>query len=322
MRVATQLLLILLVSCGLAHAQTNYPNKPMRLVVGFPAGGPSDMFARTIAQKLTEVVGHQVVVDNRAGVNGMMAAEYVVKSVPADGYTFYLSSSGVLALAPHLYKTLLVDPDKDFTPVTLAVTVPEMLVVHPALPVKTAKEFAALAKAKPGQLTYASTGNGSMPHLAFESFLTAAAVRIVHVPYKGAAPAMTDLLGGHVQASILDVPVLLPQVKAGRVHALAIATGKRSPALPQVPTMSEAGFPAVNADNWYGVVVAAATPKDIVAKLHAVLTIALQAPETRDRLAAIGAGAVTTTPEQFASFVRAESVKWGKIIKTAGVTLE
>ncbi len=196
-------------------------------MVGFPAGGPADIFGRTIAQKLTEVTGQQVVVDNRAGAGGIVATENVAKS-PADGYSIYLASSAVLSFYANLYDKLPYDLNRDFVPVTLAVTVPEMLVVHPALPVKTAKDFVALAKSKPGQLVYGSTGNGNMPNLAMESFKIAAGVNILHVPYKGAAPAVIDLLGGHVQATILDVPVLLPHVQGGRLRALAIATGKRA----------------------------------------------------------------------------------------------
>ena len=215
----------------LAQTAGSYPSKPLRLVVGFPAGGPADIFGRSIAQKLTEVIGQQVVVDNRAGAGGIVATENVAKS-PADGYTFYLASSAVLSFYANLYDKLPYDLNRDFVPVTLAVAVPEMLVVHPSLPVKTAKEFVALAKSKPGQLVYGSTGNGNMPNLAFESFKIASGTNILHVPYKGAAPAVIDLLGGHVQATILDLPVLLPHVQGGRMRALAIATAKRTLANP------------------------------------------------------------------------------------------
>lgn len=304
-----------------AYAQAAYPSKPIRLVISFPAGGPADIFGRAIAQKLTEITGHPVIVDNRAGASGIIATEFVAKA-PADGYTVYLASSGVLALHPNLYEKLPYDIVRDFAPVTLAVTVPEILVVHPSVPAKTAKEFAALANAKPGQLTYASTGAGSMPHLAFESFKIAAGVNILHIPYKGAAPVVTDLMGGQVQATILDVPVVLPHVRSGKFRALAIATGKRAATLPDVPTMAEAGYPAVNADNWYGIVVAAATPKDVLSKLHAVLVAAIDAPETKQRLAAQGADAVGSSPQEFAAYMRKETEKWGKIVKTAGIKLD
>ena len=307
-----------------AFAQTaaaTYPNKPVRLVHGFPAGGPADIFSRTIAQKLTEVLGQQVIVDSRPGAGGIIATEHVAKA-PADGYTAYLASSAVLALHANLYDKLPYDLNRDFAPVTLAVAVPELLVVHPSLPAKTTKEFVALAKANPKQLIYGSTGSGNMPHLAMESFKIAARVDILHVPYKGAAPAVTDLLGGHVHATILDVPALLPHVKAGKMRALAIATGKRSPALPDVPTMAEAGYPSVNADNWYGIIVAAATPKDVVSKLHASLISALQAPETKQRLESQGANAMSSSPQELAAYMRNETIKWGKIIKAAGIKLD
>jgi tripartite-type tricarboxylate transporter receptor subunit TctC len=302
-------------------AAATYPSKPVRLVHGFPAGGPADIFSRTIAQKLTEVMGQQIIVDSRPGAGSIIATEHVARA-PADGYTAYLASSAVLALYPNLYDKLPYDLNRDFVPVTLAVAVPELLVVHPSLPTKTAREFVALAKAKPKQLIYGSTGNGNMPHLAMESFKIAAGVNILHVPYKGAAPAVADLLGGHVHATILDVPVLLPHARAGKVRALAIATGKRSPALPEVPTMAEAGYPSVNADNWYGIIVAAATPKDIVSKLHASLTSALQAAETKQRLEIQGANALSSSPEELAAYMRNETIKWGRIIKTAGIKLD
>jgi tripartite-type tricarboxylate transporter receptor subunit TctC len=298
-----------------------YPSKSMRLVVGFPAGGPADIFGRAIAQKLTEVIGQQVVVDNRAGAGGIVATDNVAKA-PADGYSVYLASSAVLAFYANLYDKLPYDINRDFAPVTLAVTVPEILVVHPALPVKTAKEFVGLAKSRPGQLSYGSTGNGNMPNLAMESFKIAAGVNILHVPYKGAAPAVIDLLGGHVQATILDVPVVLPHIQGGKMRALAIATKKRAATLPDVPTMIEVGYPSVNADNWYGIVVAAATPRDIVAKLHAALVTVLQSADTKQRLAGQGANAVATTPEELATFMREETAKWGKVIKTSGIKID
>jgi len=304
-----------------AFAQAPYPSKPVRLVYGFPAGGPADIFTRIIAQKLTEVIGQQVIADSRPGAGGIVATEHVSKS-PADGYTAYVASSAVLALYANLYDKLPYDLNREFVPVTLAVAVPELLVVHPSLPTKTAKEFAALAKANPKQLMYGSTGNGNMPHLAMESFRIAAGINLLHVPYKGAAPALTDLLGGHVHATILDVPVLLPHVKAGKVRALAIATDKRSPALPDVATMAEAGYPSVNADNWYGIIVAAATPKDVLAKLHASLVTALQAPETKQRMESQGANARWSSPQELADYMRSETAKWGKIIKTAGIKLD
>jgi tripartite-type tricarboxylate transporter receptor subunit TctC len=298
-------------------AAADYPAKALRLVIGFPPGGPADIIGRPLALKLAQVMGQQVVVDNRAGANGVIAAEHVAKA-PADGYTLYLATTGVL-LSPILSPKLSYDMLKDYAPVTLIATVPMLLVVHPSLPVKNAKELTSLAKSKPGQLSYASSGNASMGNLGAESFKLAAGINIVHVPYKGAAPATTDLIGGHVQVAMLALSVLQPQVKAGKLRALAVATRKRAPTLPGVPTMAEAGYPDVNADNWFGIVVASATPKDTVARLHAALVKAAEAPDTKERLAAQGAEVVTTTPEQFAAFLRAETTKWSKVIRDAGI---
>jgi tripartite-type tricarboxylate transporter receptor subunit TctC len=309
--------------CAVAQdksAAADYPTKALRLVIGFPPGGPADIIGRPLALKLAQVTGQQVVVDNRAGANGVIAAEHVAKA-PADGYTLYLATTGVL-LSPILSPKLSYDMLKDYAPVTLIATVPMLLVVHPSLPVKNAKELTSLAKSKPGELSYASSGNASMGNLGTESFKLAAGIDIVHVPYKGAAPATTDLIGGHVQVAMLALSVLQPQVKAGKLRALAIATRKRAPTLPGVPTMAEAGYPDVNADNWFGILVASATPMDIVARLHAALVNAAEAPDTKERLTAQGAEVTTNTPEQFAAFLRAEAAKWSKVIREAGIRAE
>ncbi len=300
----------------------NFPTKPIRLVVGFPAGGPADFFARAIAQKMSEAIGQSVVVDAKPGVSGMIAAEHLVKTTAADGYTVYFAGTGVLTFAPNLYSKLPIDVVKDFMPLTLGVTVPEMLVVHPSLPVKTTQALIALAKSKPGQISYGSTGNGGMPHLAVESLIVASGIKLTHVPYKGAAPVTIDLLGGHILMTILDVPVLLPSVKAGKLRALAVATAKRQMTLPDVPTTAEAGYPSVRADNWYGFVVLSGTPKTIAMKLHAAIIKALEAPETRDRLNSQGAEVRPMSPEQFTNFINEETQIWGKIIKAAQVKLE
>ena len=303
-----------------AFAQT-YPNKIMRMVVGFTAGGPSDFIARTISQKLTEMTGQVVVVENRAGANGMVAADFTLKS-PPDGHTIFMSSSGLLTFQSHLYPSNPFDPFKEFAAVTGSVAVPEILVVHPALPVSSVKELIAFAKARPNQITYASTGAGGMPHLAMESFNAATGVKSLHVPYKGAAQAVTDVMGGQVHITFLDIPVLMAQIKAGKLKALAIATDKRAAVLPDIPTMREAGFPSVNADNWYGMVVSAATPKDIVARANELLVKAIMAPEIRERLAAQGINPLGGTQEEFLAFWRKEHDKWGKIIKDAGIKVE
>lgn len=302
------------------QAQT-YPTKPIRFVNGFPAGGPADFFSRTIGQKLGELGGQPVVVENRAGAGGMIAAENVARAAP-DGYSLYLANAGVLAFHQHLYAKVPVDTPKEFAPVTLAVGVPEILVVHPSLPVKSVKELVALAKSRPGRLNYGSAGSGGMPHLAAEALNMAAGIKLVHVPYKGAAPAVTDLLGGQVEATVLDIPVLLPHIRSGRMRALAIATDKRSPVLPDLPTMAEAGYPQVQADNWYGVVVPAATPKPIVMRMNALLVKAIQAPETRERLGSLGANAIGGSADEFQAFWRAEIDRWGKTIRAVGIKLD
>lgn len=302
------------------HAQA-YPTKPIRFVNGFPAGGPADFFSRTIGQKLSELGGQAVVVENRAGAGGMIAAENVARAAP-DGYSLYLANAGVLAFHQHLYAKVPVDTTKEFAPVTLAVGVPEILVVHPSLPVKTVKELVALAKSRPGRLNYGSAGSGGMPHLAAEALNMAAGIKLVHVPYKGAAPAVTDLLGGQVEVTVLDIPVLLPHIRSGRMRALAIATDKRSPVLPELPTMAEAGYPQVQADNWYGVVVPAATPKATVMRMNALLVKSIQAPETRDKLGSLGANAIGGSADEFQAFWRSEIDRWGKMIRVVGIKLD
>jgi tripartite-type tricarboxylate transporter receptor subunit TctC len=305
---------------GSTFAQ-NFPAKPIRFVNGFPAGGPADFISRTIGQKLHELGGQPVIVENRAGAGGMIAAESIARG-PADGYAIYLASSGVLAFHQHLFAKIPIDPLKDLAPVTLAVGVPEILAVHPSLPVKSVKELVALAKTRPGKINYASAGSGGMPHLVAESLLIAAGIKMVHVPYKGAAPAVTDLLGGQVEMTFLDIPVLLPHIRAGKLRPLAIATEKRSPLLPDLITMTEAGYPSVRADNWYAIVVAAATPKPIVTRLNELLVKSIQAPETREKLGALGVNAAGTSPEEFLKFWRSEFEHWGNLIRTVGIKLD
>lgn len=303
-----------------APAQT-YPAKPIRFVNGFPAGGPADFFTRTIGQKLSEIGGQTVIVENRAGAGGMIAAENIAKA-PADGYALFLANAGALAFHQHLYAKVPVDTFKEFAAVTLAVGVPEIVAVHPSLPVKNLKELVALAKTRPGKLNYASAGSGGMPHLAGELINIAAGIKMIHVPYKGAAPAVTDLLGGQVELTVLDIPVLLPHLRTGKLRALAIAGQKRSTVLPELMTTAEAGYPQVQADNWYGVVVAAATPKPLLGRINELLVRSIQAPETREKLASLGANGVGTSAEEFEKFWRAESDRWGKTIRTVGIKLD
>ena len=302
---------------AIAQAQTDFPVKPVRLVIGFPPGGPTDIVGRPVAARLAQVTGQQFIIENRAGANGVIGAEYVAKSA-ADVYTIYLATTGAL-LSPLLTPKSAYDLFRDFTPVALLATVPALLAAHPSLPVTTARDLATLAKARPGQLAYASSGNASMGNLGMESFKLAAGINILHVPYKGAAPATTDLMGGHVQVAMLSLSILQPQVQAGKLRALAIASGRRAATLPGVPSMAEAGFAEVNADNWFGVLVPAATPKDIVARLHVALIAALDSPETRQRLTGQGVDVAVSTPENFSSFLRNEYARWGKVIRAAGI---
>ncbi len=298
-----------------------FPVKPVRIVIGFPPGGPADIFARALAEPLSRAWGQQVLVDNRAGASGLIAAEHVARSAP-DGYSLYLSSAGALVIQQHLQAKMPYEVLVDLLPVSHVVSVPELLVAHPSLPVKTAKDLIALAKKRPGQITFASTGIGGMPHLASEQFKSAAGIDINHVPFKGAAPAVVDLVAGHVQVMFADLPILVPQVKAGKLRALTLASGRRHPLLPDVPTTAEIGLPAVLADNWYGMVVPARTPAALIGRINAAVVKALQDPTLRARLSEQGAEATGNSPEQFADFIRSEIAKWGKVVRAAGVKLE
>jgi tripartite-type tricarboxylate transporter receptor subunit TctC len=298
-----------------------YPNKPVRIVVPFPAGGPIDMTTRPLAQKVSEGLGATVVIDNRGGANGNIGAENVAKSAP-DGYSLVVGAGGGFAIGPHLYTKLPFDVFRDFKPVSLFVTLPQLLVVHPQLPVKTVKELAALAKARPNQLNYGSSGTGSTPHLAMELLKRSAQIELTHVPYKGMGPATMDLMGGQLQLTFADMPVLLQQVKAGKLRGLSVGTPKRSPNLPEVPTMIEAGFPKVEAYNWYGLFAPAGTPKEIIARLNAETVKAMNNPDLKSFMQSQGAQAVGSTPEQLGALHKREFDKWGVVVKAIGVTLE
>ncbi len=310
----------LTLAAGLAAAQ-EFPSRPVRLVIGFPPGGPADFFARTLADPLSKQWGQPVLVDNRAGANGLIAAEFVLRS-PADGHALYLSSAGALVIQQHLQLKMPFETLVDFAPVSHVVSVPELLVAHPALPASNVKELVALARKRPGQITFASTSTGSMPHLAGEQFKAAAGIDITHVPFKGAAPAVIDVMAGHVQILFADLPILVPQVKGGKLRPLVLASSRRHPLLPEVPTTAETGMPGVLADNWYGVVVPVKTPAAVVARLNQSLVKALQEPAVRTRLADQGAEATGGTPEQFAEFIRAEAARWGRVVRAAGLKPE
>jgi len=307
----------LLVATALpAHSQS-YPAKPVRFVVPFPPGGPVDATARAITFKLSEYWKQQAIVDNRAGAGGIVGAEHAAKS-PADGYTVFVCSIHHSVL-PSLRSDLSYNIEKDFAPVTFATSFPIILVAHPSVQAKSVKELVAYAKANPGKLSYGSAGNGGGTHLAGELFKDLAHVDLLHVPYKGSAPAMTDLLGGQVQLMFSDGPTALPQIKGGKVRALAVGSPKRSALVPDVPTIAEAGLAGYEAYSWSGIVVPAATPKEIVAKLNADIVKALNDPEVRKRLLENGAEAMPGTPDQFAKTLRSEIVKWGKVVKAANI---
>jgi tripartite-type tricarboxylate transporter receptor subunit TctC len=310
----------LIAAAGIASAQT-FPNKPVRIVVPYPAGGPIDMTTRPLAQKLTDAMGNPVVVDNRGGANGIIGTDNVAKS-PADGYSLVVASGGGFAIGPHVYLKLPFDVFKDFAPVSLFVTLPELLAAHPALPVKSVKELVALARQRPNQLNFGSSGTGSTPHLAGEMLKNAAKIQMVHVPYKGMGPATMDLIAGQLQLVFADMPVLLQQVKGGKLRALAVGTAQRSESLPEVSTMSEAGFPQVEAYNWYALYVPAATPKTIIARLNAEVVKAMSNPEVKSFNQSQGATAQGSTPEELAALHKREYDKWAGVVKAAGIKPE
>ena len=308
--------LSLLLSPTLAAAQ-DFPSKPVRLIVPFPAGGPNDIIARVIGQRMSELIKQPVLIDNRGGQGGVLGTDAVAKA-PPDGYTIAISSAGALAISPSMEKVAY-DTRKDLQPITLVAKVPEMLVVATNVPAKDMNELIALAKAQPGKLNFASSGPGSLPHLAGELLKLTAKIDIVHVPYRGAAPAVNDLLGQQVQMVFLDLPVLLPQVKAGGLRAIAVGAPQRVPTAMEVPTTAEAGMPDLLIENWYGMVAPAGTPAAVVATLNRVAIEAMRDPAVKEKLASQGAELIGDTPEHFRGFIDTEIEKWAKVIEDAGV---
>jgi tripartite-type tricarboxylate transporter receptor subunit TctC len=304
-----------------AESAQNYPSKPIRLVVPFTPGGSTDILARVIGVKLTEAWGKQVVIDNRPGAGGNIGVDLVAKS-PADGYTLVMGHIGTFGVNPTLYPKLPYDAIKDFQPITLVALVPNMLSVNPALPVHSVKELIALAKAKPGTINFGSGGNGSAAHLAGEYFKLMTKTEITHIPYRGTSPAVTDLIAGQIQMIITGVPPTLNFVKTGKLRALAVATSKRLPLLPDLPTISEAGVPGYEATQWYGVLAPAGTPKPIVAKLNAEMAKAIKGPDVREKLAADAAEPVGNSPEEFGAFIKKEIARWAPVIKASGARPE
>jgi tripartite-type tricarboxylate transporter receptor subunit TctC len=298
-----------------------FPSRPVKFIVPFPAGGPADTISRILTEKMATLLGQTMVIENRSGAGGLTGIASVAKSDP-DGYTIAIAPSSGLAMNVNLRENMPFHPLKDLALITQIVSVPELLVVNDSVPAKTVAELIAMAKAQPGKLVFASTGLGGMPHLAMELLKLTAQIDLVHVPYSGAAPAVNDLLGGHVQMMFADVPVLLGSVQSGKLRALAVGSRTRVPNLPQVPTMAELGMPQVEADNWYGLVAPIATPPAVVAKLYSAAAEALHSAEVKDKLAAQGAIAVGNASAEFQAYVKSEIERWGKVIAATGIKIK
>ena len=302
------------------HAQ-NYPTKAVRLIVGFPAGGTSDIMARLTGQKLSEAWGQTFIIDNRPGAGGNIGTELVAKAAP-DGYTLLVSPGSTLTSNPAVYSKVPFDTVRDFAPVTMIAGVPNALVVHPSVPVKNVKELIALAKASPGQLAYASTGAGQSTHLSAELLKTSAGINLIHVPYKGSAPALTDIVAGQVSVMFDNLPSVLPFIKSGRLKPLAVSSAARSRALPEVPTVAESALPGFDVTVWFGVLAPAATSRDTVNRLNAEIVKAIKTPDMRERFTQQGADPIGNTPEDFAAVIKRDLAKWAKVVKDANIKLD
>ena len=318
---------VLVLLAAHAHAQSTstgsgqaYPVKPVRVLVGFPPGAGVDITTRLIMPRLAEALGQPFIVDNRPGAAGNIAAELAAKT-PPDGYSL-LSASAPIVMSQTLYKNLSFHVERDFEPIGLMASAPFILVVHPSLPARSVREFAALAKSRPGQLAFASTGSGSTPHLSMEMLKAQAGINLVHIPYKGTPQAVVDLLSGQVQAMFANTLTVLPQVRAGRLRALAISSAKRSAAAPELPTVAESGMPGYESGTWFGLFAPAGTPREIVNRLNGEIVRIMASADMKAKLLDQGADPVTGTPEQFRAFVKNELAKWGKVVKTVGIKLE
>jgi tripartite-type tricarboxylate transporter receptor subunit TctC len=311
---------VVLTWSGLSVAQ-DFPNRAIKFVVPFPAGGPADTISRILTEKMAAILGQTIVIENRAGAGGLTGIASVAKAEP-DGYTIAIAPSSGLAMNVNLRENMPFHPLKDLALITQIVSVPEILVVNENVPAKTLAELIALAKAQPGKLAFASTGLGGMPHMAMELLKLTAQIDVVHVPYTGAAPAVNDLLGGHVQVMFADVPVLLGSIQSGKLRALAIGSRVRIASLPSVATTAELGMPQVEADNWYGLVAPIATPPAVLAKLYASATEALHSADVKEKLAAQGAIAVGNSSDAFAAYVKNEIERWGKVIAATGIKIK
>jgi tripartite-type tricarboxylate transporter receptor subunit TctC len=296
----------------------DFPTRPIKLVIAFPAGGPTDFVGRLLADKLKDDLGQSVIIENKAGASGTLGADYVAKSDP-DGHTLFLTTVGAVAITPNMRTDLPYDVVRDFAAVTLVVRNTTVLVVRADSPVTSVKEFVDMAKSKNGDLPFASTGVGSTTHLAEEMFSTVAGFKFVHVPYRGAAPAITDLLGGQVQAFFADVPAVMSQITGGKFRPIAVASNQRNPMLPEVPTLAEAGYPNTSSDNWYGLLAPAKTPPEIIAKLNSAFVAAVNDPVVKDKLIKSGAIPVANTPDQFGQFLKDEIARWGNLVREKGI---
>jgi len=300
----------------LAQTVPQYPAKPVRMIVTAAAGSP-DITARIVGQKLTAALGQSVVIENRPGAGGSIAAELAAKAAP-DGYTLVMASAGSHAVSPALYPKLAWDPVRDFVPITIVAVAPNILIVHPSLPVKSVRELIALARARPGELSFGSGGSGSTAHLSGELFRTMANIKIVHIPFKGAPSAALGVIGGQVEMALLNLPPTLPQVKSGRLKGLAVTTAKRTSAIPELPTIAEAGVPGYEASTWYGVMAPAGTPNEITGRLYTAIIADLRTDDTRARIAADGGEVVGSTPEEFAATLKRDLAKWTRVVKESG----
>jgi tripartite-type tricarboxylate transporter receptor subunit TctC len=298
-----------------------YPTKPIRVTVGFTAGGPADTMARVVAKKLTQLGGQSVIVDNRAGANSFLAGEAMVKSAP-DGHTFWFAGASALSVARHLYGRLLVDPERDLALVTQVVSVPQIFVVHPSLPARSMRDLAQLAAKRPGQLNVSVISLGGLVHLGVELFKISAGVKMNNVQYKGGGPAIIDLVGGHIEVGLFDVPAAIGYLPSGKVRALAVTSGERVKQVPDVPTTTEAGYPNVRSDSWYGLAVPAATPPELLRRVNQLWVAAVRAPETSEALYALGVVPVGSSIEDFNAFRAAEGKKWGDLVRKINLKLE
>jgi tripartite-type tricarboxylate transporter receptor subunit TctC len=320
-RLVVKILCITLLALGAGSALAAYPDRPVRLIVPFPPGGPTDIVARPLAQNLSENLGQQVIVDNRGGAGGNIGAAAVMKSA-ADGYTLLMGTVGTHAINASLYKKLTFDPVKDFAPVSLVAQAAVVLVVHPSVPAKALREFIALAKSKPGQITFGSAGSGSPGHLTGELFKDMTGLDLVHVPYQGSAPAISDLLGGQIHAMFDPIQATLSHVKAGKLRLLGVSSSKRSSAFPDVPTIAEAGVPGFETTAWWAVFAPAGTPKEIITRLNTEIVKIMRSPDTKERLRQLDIEPIGSTPDQLVAFMKIETAKWSRAVKFSGAIVE